>query len=271
MTDAAEVRKIREAAVRLHDEHADDFAHSYDEMRKDYFASAFTYGRSKLDKVLDQLLLELPKGSRILDVGCGTGEQLMRYSRLGLDCAGVEPAPKMRSLAQRLNPGMPIVDSSVTKIPFPDRSFDFVMAIEVLRYLDTTDVNQAYQELLRVLRPGGTMFITMVNRYAFDGFYVFDRVRKLVAGRLPFSQWEPVHCEFVTPAQVRRDLEAFGAQDIMLTGRMFAPLRLAYKANAALGSRMAQALESFDDSLANKNWHVPFAGHLIAIAKRGGD
>ena len=38
---------------------------------------------------------------------------------------------------------------------FEDESFDFVMALEVLRYLDSGDNDAALREIYRVLRPGG--------------------------------------------------------------------------------------------------------------------
>ena len=87
-----------------------------------------------------------------------------------------------------------------TELPFPDRTFDLVICIEVLRYLHNADNRQALREMYRVLKPGGTLFLTMVNRYALDGFYLNYHARKFL-GRKRVSGDAP-HCEFTTPAEI---------------------------------------------------------------------
>jgi ubiquinone/menaquinone biosynthesis C-methylase UbiE len=259
-------KKRREVAVRAHEADADLFDHEYQELNRDKFSSAFTYGRSKLDGLLKSYVCDLPEGSRILDVGCGTGEQIRVFRGLALNPVGVEPAQNMRQFAQRSNPDVPILNGTILELPLRDHSFDFVTAIEVLRYLDRVDWLPAYRELLRVLRPGGTLFITMTNRYALDGFYLYDRLRTLglrIVGRQPRA-----YHEFVTPAEVRQQLIAAGAQNVTLFGRMLAVLRLAYKLHPRLGGRVARWLEPIDEVLSRQDWHVPFAGHLIVVAIR---
>ena len=76
-----------------------------------------------------------------------------------------------------------IVSGVATELPFPDESFDLVICIEVLRYLDRSDIRQALREIRRVLRPGGTMFLTMVNRYALDGFFLHYSVQRMFKPR----------------------------------------------------------------------------------------
>jgi ubiquinone/menaquinone biosynthesis C-methylase UbiE len=98
---------------------------------------------------------------RTLDVGCGTGEYIRRANELGFTASGLEPADAMRAAAFNKNPGATIVSGVATELPFPDESFDLVICIEVLRYLDRSDIRQALRQIHRVLRPGGTMFLTM--------------------------------------------------------------------------------------------------------------
>jgi hypothetical protein len=120
--------------------------------------------------------------------------------------------------------------------------------------------------MFRVLKPGGRCFFTMVNRYALDAFYVHYGLKNLMHRVLGLA--DPPHCEFVTPRQVRRDLNAVGFSDVETDGRMLAPLRLGYKFSSALGARLARAAESWDDSLSRHGYMTPFAGHLVVIAAR---
>ena len=98
----------------------------------------------------------------------------------------------MRTVAITKNPNASIVSGVATEVPYADESFDLVICIEVLRYLNLSDIRQALRELCRVLRPGGTMFLTMVNRYALDGFFLHHslqrmRSRRVLSGRIASS------------------------------------------------------------------------------------
>ena len=260
------VERIRDKAITFHDKKADYLDTEYQNMAKDYFTSSFSYGRKKLGILLDETLRGLPKDSRILDIGCGTGEQLKRCHQLGFNVIGIEPSVRMRSIAQRCNPAVTILNSIITNLPFKDESFDFVMTIEVLRYLHHADIHQAYREMLRVLKPGGQLFFTMVNRYALNGFFIYDTLRRFFFRLIHYE--EPVHCEFVTPKQIWHELNNLGIKEIKFHGRMFALLQLAYKINARWAARIIRAFEPFDDLLSLKKWTVPLAGHLIVIARR---
>jgi ubiquinone/menaquinone biosynthesis C-methylase UbiE len=160
----------RASAIEHHHAEADRFVRLYDEMARSRFANAFAYGRAKIDRLLDGCFKTLQPGARILDVGCGTGEYVRRANELGFSASGIEPAEAMRQAAIEKNPGSTILDGLATEIPFPDRTFDFVICIEVLRYLHGADNRQALREVYRVLKPGGTLFLTTVNRYELDGF-----------------------------------------------------------------------------------------------------
>ena len=179
-SDDQEQAAIRASAIERHEADADRFVHWYDEMARSRFANAFAYGRAKIDRLLDECFKALHPGARILDVGCGTGEYIQRANELGFSASGVEPAEAMRKAAIEKNPGSTILNGVATELPFPDSTFDLVICIEVLRYLHSADNRQALREMYRVLKPGGTLFLTMVNRYALDGFYLNYHARKFL-------------------------------------------------------------------------------------------
>lgn len=93
-----------------------------------------------------------PAPPRILDVGCGSYKLVQGIPQaIGLDVA----INKLRFLRQ-LN--RKLVQGSVFALPFPDNSFDAVVFTEVIEHL--ADKPQIFQELYRVLSPGGTLIIS---------------------------------------------------------------------------------------------------------------
>lgn len=265
MTEGDKAGEMRKEAVLLHHKTAGEFAREYRRSQEDRYASAFIYGRKKLDELLDRLLAECPKGSRVLDAGCGTGELLKKLRESGFHAVGLEPAEGMRTLACERNPGLEVLDGVITELPFDDASLDVILAIEVLRYLHPDDVQRAWREMFRVLKPGGRVIVTLVNRYALDGFFFFDLVCRLLAH---LRGGDRTHCEFTTPRRARRELSALGATNVQTYGRMLALLRILFKVNEPLGRVVSRALEPLEDRLAQSPWSVPFAGHLIVVARR---
>jgi ubiquinone/menaquinone biosynthesis C-methylase UbiE len=95
-------------------------------------------------------------GSKVLEIGFGTGELLFELTRRGYSTFGLDPSPQMQRVVnrkcQRCSVWLPRVRASSQHIPFPDDTFDSVVAtfpasyifdpgtwIEVSRLLRTTD------------------------------------------------------------------------------------------------------------------------------------
>lgn len=256
---------IRRVAIEHHHLVAGRFEAEYAALENSRFSSAFTYGRAKIDQLVDELFASLPRGAAVLDVGCGTGEHLKRALRHGLEAAGVEPAPAMLAAARRDVPKARIEQGVATQLPFNDNEFDAVIMIEVLRYLDRSDIEQALREARRVLRPGGKLLVTLVNRWASDGFYIHQRLRQLLK-RSSFNETNPF-CLFHTPRSAERMLEGAGFTRVRTEGRLLGLIRIVYKLSEPLGRRVARAIEKADDRLHLAAWTKPFAGHLIAIGE----
>lgn len=93
----------------------------------------------------------LKAGDRILDVGCGKGFQLYEFTRVvpGIEVFGIDVSEYAIEQAKpeikdRLRVG------SASKLPWPDRHFDFVMSINTLHNLHCYDLDPALRELERV-------------------------------------------------------------------------------------------------------------------------
>ena len=75
-------------------------------------------------------------GSRVLDVGCGTGTQLERYLAAGCDVSGIDTSPAMLARArERLGSAADLRLADAQRIPFEDAMFDVVTATLVLHEL----------------------------------------------------------------------------------------------------------------------------------------
>lgn len=94
-------------------------------------------------------------GSRVLDVGCGSGEFLLALDGVGARVAGVDPAPAMLSRARMLVPSADLRPAGAESLPWPDGAFDVVMAVNALQFAD--DPVAALRELARVTAPGGSV------------------------------------------------------------------------------------------------------------------
>lgn len=100
--------------------------------------------------------------SRGLDCGCGTGHYLAELTRNGFEMFGFEYSVGMLEQARLNNAGTraTLKLGSITEIPFEDASFDFAYTINVLHHLPDKDAQGvAVREMLRIVRPGGLVFL----------------------------------------------------------------------------------------------------------------
>ena len=110
----------------------------------------------------------LPKGSGVLDLGCGEGRHSMRLAeQLGFAVTGVDPVSRHITLAKealadavkqnpRLASRVRFAEGTAEAIPMNDSSVELIWCKEALYYFD---LDRAFAECLRVLRSGGRMLI----------------------------------------------------------------------------------------------------------------
>jgi len=103
-------------------------------------------------------------GARVLDVGCGTGRWLRRYSRLQFSAAGVDATANMLRRAKELGTGSPLVNGPAQSLPFRDSTFDLVSAVTVVQHIPAAEQPQSLREMARVVRPGGHVFLLELLR-----------------------------------------------------------------------------------------------------------
>jgi SAM-dependent methyltransferase len=254
----------RRRAIEIHDETAATFSTEY--AGECIFDSPFRYGRYLIDGAWEECVSLLPARADCLDIGCGVGVHLARLLERGFQVKGIEPSTEMRALAATRAPDKLVSDDSVLQLSQPGASLDFVYAIEVFRYLNSRDNALGHKEIARVLRPGGIYFGTYVNSWALDGFHQLSQLRVLAA-RLTGAPLR-YHVEFETPWSLGVKLKKAGFSEVVVHGAMWAPLRILHKLSLPLAKAVAMRTLRHEKLLSDSSSMRPFAGHLIATARR---
>ena len=91
--------------------------------------------------------------STVLDLGCGAG-MLALLKRKQVTLTGVDLSPEC-SLAARRNGYDATFTAKLSRLPFPDASFDYVVSLDVLGHVGFEEKDQVLAEIKRVLRPDG--------------------------------------------------------------------------------------------------------------------
>jgi len=111
-------------------------------------------------ELINQLLSELSVGdsSRILDIGCGTGNYAWLLKELThARVYGVDPSEGMLSKARQKAPAVDFRQGSAKALPFEDAFFDLIYMTDVIHHV--TDIGRMFDEICRVLTPGGKVCI----------------------------------------------------------------------------------------------------------------
>jgi len=190
------------------------------------------------------------RGQKVLDVGCGDGVLTMAAAELGADVTGIDPDPRMLDAARRRSVGTTLgvrfAEGGAERLPYPDSTFDTVLAVTVLCLIP--DADTAVREIARVLKPGGRLVIGELGRW--NLWAAWRRIRGWFGSRT----WR--HARFRTVNELRALAEGANLSVIDAQSAVF------YPPIAILARLIAPA-----DGWLGRKISVGAAFHAIAAAK----
>ncbi|WP_182903704.1 trans-aconitate 2-methyltransferase [Microbispora sp. H10830] len=173
----------------------------YDRMRPGYPAAMFEH---------------VPRGSRVLEIGCGTGQATASLAGRGCVVTAVELGAAMAALARRKLarfPDVDVVNAAFEEWPLPPEPFDVVFAATSFHWIDpATRVGKSAD----ALRPGGLLAVVSTEHVAGGSTEFFAEVQRC------YERWDPA-----TPPGLRlkpgSDIP-YDSEEIDASGR-FGPVR----------------------------------------------
>lgn len=132
--------------------------------------------------------MRIPDGSRVLDLGCafgfGTRLPARRFKTYGHDLS----APYIER-ARRSLPDVTFTVGPADSVPYPDAFFDAVLLLDVLEHVP--DDAAVLREIARVLRPGGTLILSVPNQGILARFDSLNVYHHIFGNRVPSPTDDP--------------------------------------------------------------------------------
>ncbi len=143
-------------------------------------------------RYLDEVTSRLSPGARVLDLGCGTGEPIVRYLLdSGFNVTGVDAAPAMIAICKKRFPHGTWLEADMRSLALGQR-FDAIIAWDSVFHLDQDEQRRMFPVFQQHIAPGGFLlftsgpeagaaFGTMYGEALFHASLAPDEYRQLLA------------------------------------------------------------------------------------------
>lgn len=135
---------------------------SYDHIAEQWHSNS--RGQAYVDRVLgyvSKILEGLPRGAKILDLGCGTGSPIAEYvARRGYRVVGVDQSKKMLEIAKRVVPGAELIHGDMLDVEFADL-FAAAVAWDSVFHVERKHHSAVFRKLADSLDVGGRLLLSV--------------------------------------------------------------------------------------------------------------
>ena len=104
----------------------------------------------------------------LLDFGCGLGRHSVYFSQQGFNVSAFDLSPEaaehLKKWAEREDLNIDVQISDMLHLPYPDNCFDCLYAYNVISHTDTSGFHKIMNEIKRVIKPEGEIFITLCSK-----------------------------------------------------------------------------------------------------------
>jgi SAM-dependent methyltransferase len=129
----------------------------YEENHLTYFTSTVSIDPASF---LEPFARCLAPGATILDVGCGSGRDLLWFAERGFSPTGFEKSPNLARLA-RQHAACPVIEGDFRDFDFSQLSFSALVLVGSLVHLSPDEFPVIFKKIRRALAPEGHILITL--------------------------------------------------------------------------------------------------------------
>ena len=241
---------------------------------KEYFLSEYlplheaNWGNSLAERrahlQMIQKYFPLPLRPKLLDVGCALGFMLQEAKAAGWEATGVETSPFAAKYAED-HSGCGVYPGTLHQANFNSDSFDVVTLMDVIEHLP--DPCALVDEIYRVLRPGGALFLTTPN---FGSLFV------TFYGANAYGIGPEEHVSYFQPETISRLLRQSGFTKVVTGSKDLyaANLKRLIRRGTSADNSIKSAFSSRKPlgrlrRFANRIFmHVPIGDKLLAMAQK---
>jgi SAM-dependent methyltransferase len=161
--------------------------------------------------------VNIPPGSRLLDVGCGAGQLTIPAARRGIQVTGLDLAANLvqQARTKAADEGLKIQvdEGDAEELPYPDASFDVVMSLIASMFAPRPDL--VASEMCRVCRPGGKI---IMGNWTPEGHV--GQMLKVIGKHVPPPPYYPSPLLWGDETTCRQRLGA-GVKELKITRHMY--------------------------------------------------
>jgi SAM-dependent methyltransferase len=136
-------------------------------------SNIYDFSRAAARETVAELskILRLTETSRLLDLGCGTGNFTAALGQYAASVTGIDISEGMLRRARAKFPNLNFVHGDVTNLPFDPDTFDGAFTVQVLHHIKEKE--RFLKEVYRVLRPGGRFVIDSCSHRQMRTFWFY--------------------------------------------------------------------------------------------------